>query len=892
MLNFVLRNSTHMKKIYLYLLLTATLFAVEHPVGAQNVIPTSDEIVLPKFMSFGFSGSGATKRLPFACRLKLTGLSQNATYFYYTGASTDSALSKTPPGNFFSITDNIGNYGHITGYTSSKGFGGIFLDSNVFNTTSGNNRYSTFTTDANGEYEGYFSVIPTGNAVFTAGNAVYFYIVTNDGAGGTAVSQRFRTSSTIKMLTYGASNASGSTDCSAIRGNSLASGETFVFLYDDTVNTGRPLFGTWAENDGITTTFTCWYSPTVDTTSGAWGAVIPNDNANGVRLIESRDWSGAVLFSHKDDDGAWPSGVNTANPTNDTIPLVIDLYDAPLGNLGAKPTVSFAVTNQSQYENAGSFAVDINIANPNSSATSVDVVVSSGTASGNGSDYTYTTQTVIFPANSSSKQTINIQVTNDNVKENDETIILKLQNVTNAGAIQAGSDYDTLTILNDDSTASGSNPEVGFKVTSQKQNEGAGNFSVDIEISNPNANATSVDVVVVGGTASGIGADYTYSTQTVTFPANSNTKQTVSIQITDDNIKENDETIFLKLQNVTNAGTVKSGFESDTLTIINDDTTSGGSNAPELSFAVTSASQKENAGNFSVDINISKASINATSVDVVVVGGTASGSGVDYNYSTQTVTFPANTTGKQTVSIQVTNDNIKENDETIILQLINPTNAATLKAGFVYDTLTILNDDSAAAPFKPTVTLNQTSSSVLEGNNALIQVNIDSAGTSDITVDAEVTGGTAISGVNYNYTKQTLTFKAGSKLPQTISVSTLSDGKSGDKTLVLTLKNLSSNAYLGANTIYNLTITDDGKLGVNQVADATFELYPNPTCGDINILSAGGTFKICDLGGKQVLSGRINSGNQLISLETIASGVYIVSVETAHGCSVQKLVIK
>ena len=77
-----------------------------------------------------------------------------------------------------------------------------------------------------------------------------------------------------------------------MRGNSGATDKNFVFSYDNTTGTGRPLSGTFIENDGVAevTSFASFYGSNVDGISGAYGLVLPNDNTNGVRRIEQRDF--------------------------------------------------------------------------------------------------------------------------------------------------------------------------------------------------------------------------------------------------------------------------------------------------------------------------------------------------------------------------------------------------------------------------------------------------------------------------------------------------------------------------------------------------------------------------------------------------------------------------
>ena len=119
--------------------------------------------------------------------------------------------------------------------------------------------------------------------------------------------------------------------------------------------------------------------------------------------------------------------------------------------VATNPTVSFAAASASIAENGGSVNVTVNIASPNSSATSVDVVLNTGssTATGGGTDFTYATTTITFPANDSTPIVINIPIVDDLLTESNETIVLDLANVTNGGLIGT-INSTTITIIDND----------------------------------------------------------------------------------------------------------------------------------------------------------------------------------------------------------------------------------------------------------------------------------------------------------------------------------------------------------------------------------------------------------------------------------------------------------
>ncbi|HLK97601.1 MAG TPA: T9SS type A sorting domain-containing protein, partial [Hymenobacter sp.] len=112
-----------------------------------------------------------------------------------------------------------------------------------------------------------------------------------------------------------------------------------------------------------------------------------------------------------------------------------------------------------------------------------------------------------------------------------------------------------------------------------------------------------------------------------------------------------------------------------------------------------SATVNENAGTIQIPVRLSAVSAQAVTVEVVLAtpAGTAT-SPADYTYTTQTVTFPANTTAAQNVNLTIVDDAVAEPSETIILGLQNvlPAGAATIATGNY--TITITDNDTPTGP--------------------------------------------------------------------------------------------------------------------------------------------------------------------------------------------------
>jgi len=255
-----------------------------------------------------FVGSGTSTRLPLMFRATVSGLTASTEYRYYIQAATNSTVGGGTV-DFGSTNSGAGNPLLI----NSTGTTYTYVTNTSISTAG---RYETFTTDASGNYTGWFGFVNTGNARFTAGNILYPTITLNGGGSSTTITSRFALNVGMTCLAYATS--AGATNGSFLQSVSGATSKNLIALYDNIAGTGRPLFISPVEsieNTGATlANVVAGYS----TSAGSWNAIIPNDNANGVRRIEQlSSTDGSIIASETSTDGIWPTGsINTVNPTN------------------------------------------------------------------------------------------------------------------------------------------------------------------------------------------------------------------------------------------------------------------------------------------------------------------------------------------------------------------------------------------------------------------------------------------------------------------------------------------------------------------------------------------------------------------------------------------------
>jgi len=269
-------------------------------------------VILPKFIE-GIGGKSNSNRIPFAYRVRLTGLTPNTTYRFANQIvlSTDSDSA-----------DGAGNciFASATGdfiRASSPGFESA-------------GSYGILKTDSSGAYEGWFITEPTGNFRFVPGKYVFMRIGLNDGMSGTTVVKHLTTLDSVRVVKLDPSMTDSTG--TGLRCTSVANPKDFVFIYDNKAGTGRPISGSFIENDGtdnsIDNNYAAFYANHVNGIDGSFGVVLPNILPNGVRRVERRSLAtGAIVVFATDADGVWPSGVNTINPTGGTTELVLSGTD-------------------------------------------------------------------------------------------------------------------------------------------------------------------------------------------------------------------------------------------------------------------------------------------------------------------------------------------------------------------------------------------------------------------------------------------------------------------------------------------------------------------------------------------------------------------------------------
>ena len=458
-----------------------------------------------------------------------------------------------------------------------------------------------------------------------------------------------------------------------------------------------------------------------------------------------------------------------------------------LNGLPGGGTLQFNAANFSVNENAGTATVTVDRLGGNSSAVSVHYATSAGSAT-SGTDFTSVSGTLSWAAGDLSSKTFTVPIKDDSLNEFNETITVALS-APSGGATLGNQKTATVTILDDDPLPSVSISDVSVV----EGNSGTTPASFTLSLSAPSGKTVSVSWKTDQGTATS-GVDYAFvNSSTVTFQAGQ-TSKTISVNVKGDTDPEPDETFLVTLFNPSDLTVAKA---QGTGTIINDD---GAAPAGTLQFSAPTYSVNENGAQATIAVKRTGGSNGAISVQFATTAGTAT-SGSDYDDNSGTLSWADGDTTDKTFTVAIKDDVLNELNETINLNLSNPTGGAAL--GNASSVLTIVDDDP-----KPTISINDVSQS--EGNSGTTNfdftVKLSAPSGQSVSVDYTTFGGTAVLGSDFQLASGTLTFNPGeTQKPLTVLVNGDTQDEP-DKTFTVELSkavNATFSKFDGIGTIVN-----------------------------------------------------------------------------------------
>jgi hypothetical protein len=391
-------------------------------------------------------------------------------------------------------------------------------------------------------------------------------------------------------------------------------------------------------------------------------------------------------------------------------------------------------------------------------------------------------------------------VNGDTTFETNEEFFVNLNNNSANSTLSLGT-KGVGTVTNDDAT-----PTVQFASASSSGGESASPVNLQVTLSNATYQTVVVNHAVnAGSTATGGGVDYTSAAGSLTFNPGETSKH-LSFAVNDDSLNETDETVILDLSSPSNA--VLGTPASHTYTIQDNDA------APTVQFALGSSAGAESSSAVNLAVNLSTQSAETVTVNYAVnLAGTAMGGGVEYTLSAGSVSFNPGETSKD-ISLTVNDDNVDENDETVILDLTSSVNANIgSPSSHIY---TIQDNDAAPAFSIDDVTQNEGNSGTTSYTFTVTKSGITELSTS---VNFATDDGSASAASDYTATNGMLTFGP-AEATQTITVLVNGDVTyENSETFVVNLSN-ANNATISDNQGLG-TITNDDTEPIFSIGDVT-----------------------------------------------------------------------
>ena len=509
--------------------------------------------------------------------------------------------------------------------------------------------------------------------------------------------------------------------------------------------------------------------------------------------------------------------------TNNSTNIVIQDND-PL------PVISASVAGGGVDEDVvgGKATISVAIDRPSTQIITTTYTTVNGTAVA-GSDYTAKTQTLTWNPGESAPITVTVNIINDEIFENDETFIFRLQSKSSSATIGTA---DTIVEIRNDDPA----PVISI-VNSDPVTVTEGISTTNLSVALDRV--TNVPVTVNWTTQDAgavVGSDYAFSTGTLTWNATSTLTQTIPLTITEDSVDELSESFTVLLQDET-VGTLNPNSSTTTVTITDND------DAPVLNIGSITVTEGNNSDNpaFSIPVTMTRSSYLPVTVEYTITGGTAV-SGTDYiDNGTGILTWSAETSGVQNIPLQIQSDSLDEDDlESIFVQLQNVSNSAIVSTS----TATSYIEDDDLPPEIDLTGITYSEDVV----TATITATISGQSGDSISVQYDTSDNTATAGADYTDTTGTLTWAAGDETPQTFTVTITDDDldEQPSEMVNLTLSAISGGTatFASGNTTETATlyITDDDYTPVittNQSRSVSEDATANVNIGlPISVLDA------------------------------------------------------
>jgi hypothetical protein len=270
-------------------------------------------------------------------------------------------------------------------------------------------------------------------------------------------------------------------------------------------------------------------------------------------------------------------------------------------------------------------------------------------------------------------------------------------------------------------------------------------------------------------------------------------------------------------------------------------------------FITNAYKQEEDDGSTNVTVVRTGGKEGMVTVDYALTGATAT-AGSDFETQLGTLVYQDGETSK-TFAVKILNDEDNEGDETITMEIKNPTGGAEIIEPKV-SIFTITDDESAAAPGTTTSSDSPEEGTLRftamefgvseESDDVTIRIERIGGTKGAVTVGYSMSDGTARSGTNYTKTSGTLNFADGDTV-KTFTIGIQGNTQiGGSKTVNLTLANPTGGAALDPDRKTSLLRIADDEVasygsGSFRFSDNEYEVLESEGSIDIIITRSGGS---------------------------------------------------
>ncbi|MDB4347248.1 T9SS type A sorting domain-containing protein [Bacteroidia bacterium] len=620
-----------------------------------NVIST----YCPQYMA-----SGVSTRMATYFSALIAGLNSGETYYYTVSACAASDINTAYGGAGGSL------YLHAdspTRYVSAPDF------------TAGN--FDSFTITSSLESK-WFGFVNSTDTRFSAGKYVYPLISIKSATSPFSV--RFALNDSIKVLAF--SSSAGANNGTGLYGTSKGSSKEMVLVYDTNKSTANPLTIARIEGDELKSSdysSASFYTNNVDGEVGAWGNILPNTLAKGIRRIDRRSFAtSAIIHTQLDTNGVWLS-VNTKDPRGgSSSPVILTEDEAAL-----VPTkVEFSSTFVNVGEGADSFKSIVRRQFATEDTAMITVELIGGTAT-NVLDFNITgSKTFKFAPGKEFVDTFTFAIVDDNLTEGSEVITLKIKNPINT--TRGKDSTQSITIVDNDT------PSITFVNPVIVTREGLPNVFGQIAIAKGTTGTTTCEAHIKSKSPlTTIPNEFYLSANTtndtlVSF-SNSVAADTFDLYgfVVDESFIDAPDTIIIVLRNPSGSAVI--GADSTLMFIIKDDDA-----PPGVRFVTLNQTVSETSGSIDVQIELLNRNNNPSDFSLKYMDTRSDVTeGADFTFNPTSKIYSFGTSGSDTITVTVPllNDTDFEADEMLVFAVEGTVNCIN----YLPDTLriTLTSDD-------------------------------------------------------------------------------------------------------------------------------------------------------------------------------------------------------